>query len=199
MVVVQKQFFPYAERLELFLQIRMPEGSSIGATLKTAKQAEELLKDDSDVDFFTTYVGQGPPRFWLGLNPQLPNEAYAETVIVSKDVPARERLKKRLEAAIGNGALPEARVRVDRFSYGPPVGFAVQFRVIGPTLRKCATSPIKSATSWSGTPASTTRISPGTSRRRACASSSIRTAPVSWASRRRTSPTAFAWRFPASP
>ncbi|MGJ0508765.1 MAG: efflux RND transporter permease subunit [Methylocystis sp.] len=136
MVVVQKQFFPYAERLELFLQMRMPEGSSIGATLETAKQAEALLADDPDINFFTTYVGQGPPRFWLGLNPQLPNEAYAETVIVSKDVPARERLKKKIEAAVANGALPQARVRVDRFSYGPPVGFAVQFRVIGADPQK---------------------------------------------------------------
>ncbi len=136
MIVVQKQFFPYAERLELFLQMRLPEGSSIGATLEAAKQAEALLQDDSDIDFFTTYVGQGPPRFWLGLNPQLPNEAYAETVIVSKDIAARERLKKRLETAIANGALPQARARVDRFSYGPPVGFAVQFRVVGPDPQK---------------------------------------------------------------
>ncbi|RTL84676.1 MAG: efflux RND transporter permease subunit [Hyphomicrobiales bacterium] len=136
MIVVQKQFFPYAERLELFLQMRLPEGSSIGATLEAAKQAEALLQDDSDVNFFTTYVGQGPPRFWLGLNPQLPNEAYAETVIVSKDIAARERLKKKLETAIANGALPQARARVDRFSYGPPVGFAVQFRVVGPEPQK---------------------------------------------------------------
>lgn len=136
MTVVQKQFFPYAERLELFLQMRLPEGSSIGATLETAKQAEALLEGDADADYFSTYVGQGPPRFWLGLNPQLPNEAYAETVIVSKDIAARERLKKKLETAIANGALPQARARVDRFSYGPPVGFAVQFRVIGPDPQK---------------------------------------------------------------
>jgi multidrug efflux pump subunit AcrB len=130
-VIVQKQFFPYAERLELFFQMRLPEGSSIEASLKTAIEAEALLKDDADAALYTTYVGQGPPRFWLGLNPQLPNEAYSEIVVVAKDVPARERLKARLESAVAAGALPQARVRVDRFSYGPPVGFAVQFHVIG--------------------------------------------------------------------
>ncbi|MEF3367159.1 efflux RND transporter permease subunit [Methylocystis sp. 9N] len=129
--VVQKQFFPYAERLELFFQLRLPEGSSIGASLEAAKQAEALLKDDPDAAFYTSYVGQGPPRFWLGLNPQLPNEAYSELVILAKDIEARERLKKKLETAIANGALPQARARVDRFSYGPPVGFPVQFRVVG--------------------------------------------------------------------
>ncbi|MGZ9086200.1 MAG: efflux RND transporter permease subunit, partial [Rhodoplanes sp.] len=104
---------------------------SIGASLEAAKQAEALLKDDPDAALYTSYVGQGPPRFWLGLNPQLPNEAYSEIVIVAKDIAARERLKKKLETAIANGALPQARARVDRFYYGPPVGFPVQFRVVG--------------------------------------------------------------------
>ena len=96
------------------------------------KKAETLLKDDKDIATYTSYVGQGSPRFWLGLNPQLPNEAFAEIVIVSKDVEARERIKARLEKAVADGALSEARVRVDRFNFGPPVGFPVQFRVIGP-------------------------------------------------------------------
>src|SRR6202043_871251 len=66
------------------------------------------------------------------LSPQLPNEAFAETVIGAKDVEARERIKDRLEKAVNDGVLTEARVRVDRFNFGPPVGFPVQFRVIGP-------------------------------------------------------------------
>jgi multidrug efflux pump len=128
---VQKQFFPISERPELFFQLRLPEGSSIGATLAAAERAEALLKGDEDAAHYTAYVGAGPPRFWLGLSPALPNEAYAEIVIVAKDVAARERLKHKLDRAIADGALPEARVRVDRFNFGPPVGFPVQFRVIG--------------------------------------------------------------------
>ena len=128
---VPQQFFPISERPELFFQIRMPEGTAIGATVETAKKAEKILDGDSDIATFTTYVGQGSPRFWLGLNPQLPNEAYAEIVIVSKDLAARERIKQRIESLVAEGALTEARVRVDRFNFGPPVGFPVQFRVMG--------------------------------------------------------------------
>jgi hypothetical protein len=64
--------------------------------LESAKKAEALLKNDPDVSTYTAYVGQGSPRFWLGLNPQLPDESFAEIVIVSKDVEARERIKARL-------------------------------------------------------------------------------------------------------
>ena len=129
---VQQQFFPLSERPELFLQLRLPEGTAFNVTEKAVKKAEALLKDDHDLSTYTAYVGQGSPRFWLGLNPQLPNEAFAEIVIVAKNVEARERIKARLEKAVEGGVLNEARVRVDRFNFGPPVGFPVQFRVIGP-------------------------------------------------------------------
>ena len=133
---VQQQFFPLSERPELFLQLRLPEGTAFNVTEKAAKKAEALLKDDKDIATYTSYIGQGSPRFWLGLNPQLPNEAFAEIVIVSKNVEARERIKARIEKAIAEGYLSEARVRVDRFNFGPPVGFPVQFRVIGPDANK---------------------------------------------------------------
>jgi len=133
---VQQQFFPLSERPELFLQLRLPEGTAFNVTEKSVKKAEELLKGDEDISTYTSYVGQGSPRFWLGLNPQLPNEAFAEIVIVAKDVEARERIKAKIENAVADGALSAARVRVDRFNFGPPVGFPVQFRVIGPDTKK---------------------------------------------------------------
>ena len=130
--LVQQQFFPTSTRTELFLEMRLPEGTAIGVTEATAKSAEKLIGDDKDISTYTTYVGQGAPRFWLGLNPVLPDSNFAQIVIVTKDLEARERVKARLEKAIADGALAEARTRVDRFVFGPPVGFPVQFRVVGP-------------------------------------------------------------------
>jgi multidrug efflux pump subunit AcrB len=134
--LVQQQFFPTSTRTELFFEMRLPEGTALGVTDAAAKKGERLLVGDPDIDTYTTYVGQGSPRFWLGLNPVLPNPNFAQIVIVAKDLDARERLKARLERALADGALPEARTRVDRFNFGPPVGFPVQFRVIGPDPMK---------------------------------------------------------------
>ena len=134
--LVQQQFFPTSTRTELFFELRLPEGTAIGVTDAAAKKAERLLTDDTDIVTYTTYVGQGSPRFWLGLNPVLPNPNFAQIVIVTKDLAARERVKARLERALADGALPEARTRVDRFNFGPPVGFPVQFRVVGPDAMK---------------------------------------------------------------
>jgi multidrug efflux pump subunit AcrB len=133
---VQQQFFPTSTRTELFLEMRLPEGTAIGVTDATAKKAEHLLAGDADIATYTSYVGQGSPRFWLGLNPVLPNPNFAQIVIVTKSLEGRERVKARLDRALADGVLPEARTRVDRFNFGPPVGFPVQFRVVGPDPMK---------------------------------------------------------------
>ncbi|MGB3581013.1 MAG: efflux RND transporter permease subunit, partial [Roseiarcus sp.] len=129
---VQQQFFPLSERPELFFELRLAEGSSIQATEATVKEAENLIAGDPDAQSYTSYIGKSSPRFWLGLQPVQPNESFAQIVIVARDVEARERIKARIEAAVAKGALSAARVRLDRFNFGPPVGFPVQFRVVGP-------------------------------------------------------------------
>jgi multidrug efflux pump subunit AcrB len=129
---VQQQFFPLSERPELFFELRLAEGSSIQATEAAVKEAENLIAGDPDAQSYTSYIGKSSPRFWLGLQPVQPNESFAQIVIVARDDEARERIKARIEAAVAKGALSAARVRLDRFNFGPPVGFPVQFRVVGP-------------------------------------------------------------------
>lgn len=131
MNLVQQQFFPTSSRPELFIEVRMPEGSTIGATAAAIRKAESLVEGDPDAAYFTSYTGQGAPRFFLALNPVLPNENFGLVVIMTKGTEARERLMSKLEAAIAAGSIPEARVRLDRLNFGPPVGFPVQFRVVG--------------------------------------------------------------------
>jgi multidrug efflux pump len=134
--LVQQQFFPTSTRTELFFEMRLPEGTAIGVTDAAAKKAEHMLAGDPDIVSYTTYVGQGSPRFWLGLNPVLPNPNFAQIVIVTRNIDARERVKARLERGLAEGAMPQARARVDRFTFGPPVGFPVQFRIVGPDPMK---------------------------------------------------------------
>ncbi|MBR0682268.1 efflux RND transporter permease subunit [Roseomonas eburnea] len=128
---VRKQFFPTSARLELLVDVTLRQGAGHAATLAAARRIEEAIEGDPDARLVTTYVGQGSPRFFLALNPDLPNEAFAKLVVQTRDVPARERLRARLNTLIAEGLVPEARVRVSRLDFGPPVGFPVQFRVHG--------------------------------------------------------------------
>ncbi len=141
MALTKKQFFPASQRLELLVDINLRGGASFAATDEVLTRLENLVAGDPDVQHFTAYAGAGAPRFFLALNPDLPNEAFSKLIIETRDVASRERLRARLIGLVENGAFPEARVRVSRLDFGPPVPFPVQFRLMGPepeTLRQLA-------------------------------------------------------------
>ena len=128
---VPQQFFPNSTRPELIVDLRLKEGASFAATTEQVKRLEEVLSKDKDVRFYTAYTGAGAPRFYLSLNPELPNPGYAQFVVMTRDLEARERVRSRLIASVDT-TFPDTWVRVTRLELGPPVGFPVQFRVVGP-------------------------------------------------------------------
>ncbi len=131
MQLVPQQFFPNSSRPELVVDLRVKEGASFAATSEQVKRMEEILAQDEDVRFFTAYTGAGAPRFYLSLNPELPNPGYAQFVVMTKDLEAREAVRERLMNMAGQ-QFPQAWLRVTRLELGPPVGYPVQFRVVGP-------------------------------------------------------------------
>jgi multidrug efflux pump subunit AcrB len=133
--LVPQQFFPNSSRPELVVELRLKEGSSFAATTEQVKRMEAILAKDEDVRFFTAYTGAGQPRFYLSLDPELPNPGYAVFIVMTKDTEARERVRSRLMANV-NELFPQVWVRVTRLELGPPVGFPVQFRVVGPDTQK---------------------------------------------------------------
>jgi multidrug efflux pump subunit AcrB len=132
---VPQQFFPSSDRPELLVDLQQPDNASIYATRDLAARVDQLLKDDKDVDHWSTYVGQGAVRFYLPLNVQLPNDFFGQLVVVTKGIEQRERAKARLEQALAM-EFPTAVARVYPLELGPPVGWPLQYRVRGPEADK---------------------------------------------------------------
>lgn len=128
---VAKQFFPGSDRPEVIVSIFLPQGTSIGVTDATARRAEDFLQSMDEVHSLSTYVGAGAPRFFISANPEQPDPAFAKLVAVTDGKQARDRVMAAMNQHIAEGAFPEARVRVSRLLYGPPVIWPIQFRVIG--------------------------------------------------------------------
>ncbi len=131
---VQKQFFPSASRLELMVDVWLPQGASIKATAHEVQRIEKLLQGDTAVDTFSSYIGNGAPRFFLSLDQQLFADNFGQFVIVTKDLAARNDLHQRLEERFAGADFADIRVRVVRLENGPPIGYPVQFRVSGNDL-----------------------------------------------------------------
>jgi multidrug efflux pump subunit AcrB len=134
MGVVKKQFFPNSDRSELILEVYMPPGSAFKSTEAVAAQLEKALLQEPQTRMVDTYVGGGAPRFFLSLNPELPDPAFAKLIVQTADAHARDALKRRMRERIADGEFPAARVRVTQLLFGPPVPFPVVFRVSGPDL-----------------------------------------------------------------
>ena len=100
MKFVPQQFFPNSTRPELIVELRVKEGASFAATTEQVKRMETVLAKDEDVRFFTAYTGAGAPRFYLSLNPELPNPGYAQFIVMTRDLEARERVRSRLMATV---------------------------------------------------------------------------------------------------
>ncbi|MER0045023.1 efflux RND transporter permease subunit [Pectobacterium odoriferum] len=141
MGMVKKQFFPTSDRPEVLVEVQMPYGTSIEQTSITTAKIEDWLKQQDEAKIVTSYIGQGSPRFYLAMAPELPDPSFAKIVVLADSQEAREALKFRLREAAANGLAPEARVRVTQLVFGPYSPFPVAYRVMGPdpaTLREIA-------------------------------------------------------------
>jgi multidrug efflux pump len=127
---VEKQFFPQSDRLEILVELWLPEGASYEATHAEAVKLETVLRQDPDVAHVLSYIGQGAPRFVLGLDQRLANRNFAQLVVIARDVPARERELDRIRTLFETD-FPNVRGRAVRFEYGPPSGYPVQYRLSG--------------------------------------------------------------------
>ncbi len=130
---VPQQFFPASDRTELLVDLTLQQNSSIRASEDVARKLDEVLANDADVSRWSTYIGRGAIRFYLPLNVQLPNDFFAQQVIVAKDVAGRQRLQGKLEKLLAE-EFPNVVTRVYPLELGPPVGWPVQYRIVGPDV-----------------------------------------------------------------
>ncbi|EPC4016033.1 efflux RND transporter permease subunit [Enterobacter kobei] len=141
MGLVKKQFFPTSDRPEVLVEVQMPYGTSIEQTRAATAKIEAWLSQQPEANIVTAYIGQGSPRFYLAMAPELPDPSFAKIVILTDSETSREALKFRLREAVASGLAPDARVRVTQLVFGPYSPFPVAWRVSGPdvgTLRDIA-------------------------------------------------------------
>ncbi|HWW28120.1 MAG TPA: efflux RND transporter permease subunit [Caulobacter sp.] len=129
---IKQQFFPLSDRPEVLIEVQMPEGQSIGSTSQAVGQVEAWLRKQPEAKIFTSYIGQGAPRFFLAISPELPDPSFAKIVVLTSDEHARDALKKRLRQFAASGSVPGAKIRATQIVFGPPSPFPVAFRIMGP-------------------------------------------------------------------
>src|SRR6185295_7442638 len=109
------------------------------ATEAQVRKMEKILLTDAElkgrIDNFVGYVGSGSPRFYLPFDQQLVNANFGQFIVNTKSNEDREAVRARLFKLFEQD-FPEVRGRVNRLENGPPVGYPVQFRVVGEDKEK---------------------------------------------------------------
>ena len=136
--LIKQEFFPSSTRNEIIVSMQFPQSSSIDYTQNQAKSLDTLLKDNEHIDHFTTYVGEGSPRFVLTLEPELPRANFMQTIIVTKSLEDRDALFKDLQDQL-NDQYPSALINMQFVQIGPPSKYPVMLRVSGPNASEVKT------------------------------------------------------------
>lgn len=133
--MVQQQFFPSSDRPELIVDWNLPQNSSIAETSRQMAQFErEVLNGNAAVEHWSTYVGRGAPRFILSFDVQPADVSFGQTIIVTKGLDVRDKLKQEAQAYLKK-TFPGTDAYVKLLDIGPPVGKPVQYRVSGEDLQ----------------------------------------------------------------
>ena len=130
MTRVQQQFFPDSSRPELLVDLWLQEGATQAQTESLAQRFAARIGEEAEVQSVTTWVGSGLPRFYLPLDQIFPQSNVSQSIVMPRDIAARESLRVRLPALLAQ-EFPEARSRVKLLANGPPVPYPVQFRIHG--------------------------------------------------------------------
>lgn len=130
---VEQQFFPPSNRPEILIDLKLHEGASLTATEQVVKKVEKFLSEQKGIENYVAYVGTGSPRFYLPLDQQLPQASFAQFVVLTSSLEERNAVRQALEQNIRQ-LLPEVRSRISLLENGPPVGYPLQYRVVGEDL-----------------------------------------------------------------
>lgn len=136
MVLVKKQFFPISDRPEVLIEVQMPYGTSINQTSQATEKVEAWLAKQDEAKIVTSYIGQGAPRFYFSMGPELPDPSFSKIVVRTDNQKERDALKQRLRQEISNGLAPEAQVRVTQLVFGPYSPYPVAYRISGSDPQK---------------------------------------------------------------
>ena len=136
--LIKQEFFPSSTRNEIIVSMQFPQSSSIDYTQSQANLLDALLKDNEHIDHYTTYVGEGSPRFVLTLEPELPRANFMQTIIVTKSLKDRDALFKDLQDQL-NDQYPSALINMQFVQIGPPSKYPVMLRVSGPNASEVKT------------------------------------------------------------
>jgi len=128
---VDKLFFPDSSMTKFMVDFYNPQGTRIKVTAKRMEALEQHLLKDERVSEVAAFIGAGPPRFYLPVEPEKTNSAYGQLIVNVKELKMIDPLLKELDPWIKEH-YPDTLVMLRKFAVGPGQTWKFQARISGP-------------------------------------------------------------------
>jgi len=130
---VDQLFFPASARAQLMIDYWAPEGTRIQDVSKALVKIEQRLMDDPVVERVSTFIGAGPQRFYLPVDPESPYPSYGQLIVNTHSYEGVQKLLGELQPWFDEN-VPEALVVMRKYGLGPSETWAVEARISGPAV-----------------------------------------------------------------
>ncbi len=127
---VKQSFFPPSNTPIFYVDYYLPQGSDIRATEEDMKEIESTIMQQEGVVNVTSLIGMGASRFMLTYAPELPNPAYGQFIIRTRQREQIPAIMKTLREQVGR-THPQAQVYTRRLFFGPATGAKIEARFMG--------------------------------------------------------------------
>ncbi len=128
---VDSLFFPDSSMTKFMIDFWAPQGTRIEYTSARLREIEDRLLADERVDNVASFVGAGPPRFYLPVEPEANNPAYGQLIVNMKDYRRIDELAEELQPWFAE-RFPDAEIFVRKFTSGPGATWKFAVRISGP-------------------------------------------------------------------
>lgn len=129
---IPQQFFPESTRPQFMIDMYAPSSTRLSFTSETLRKAEQKILTEPGVESVSAFIGSGPPRFYLPVEPELVYPSYAQLVVNVSDYEVIERATKDLQPWLYENFPEISTFRVRRFSSGPGSSWKYELRLIAP-------------------------------------------------------------------
>jgi multidrug efflux pump subunit AcrB len=128
---VPRMYFPDSSRRQVMIDYWAPEGTRIQQVSSDLVEMEKELLGHASVVGVSSFIGAGPPRFYLPVSPEDPYAAYAQLVVNTDTISGVDDVIQSIDPWLREN-FPQALVRVRKYAVGTFDDWKLEVRFSGP-------------------------------------------------------------------
>ena len=128
---VKQMFFPDASRNQFMIDYWLPEGTRIQEVSADFEDIEKKLMENHLLESVSSFIGAGPPRFYLPVDPEMPYQSYGQLIVNTRTLEDVDAVMEYITPWLEKNK-SHALTRVRKYGVGSWDDWKIEARFSGP-------------------------------------------------------------------